>query len=94
MAVLNLKSSAESSTVSIMTSVNTASHAVVLRSEAQTVLTVDLAIRAANAAKQIDVAFDLAVRAALQIVDKIPGHEPFGPELQRIQVVSPTVRSE
>ncbi|KZT66203.1 hypothetical protein DAEQUDRAFT_730550 [Daedalea quercina L-15889] len=58
----------------------------ILRSEAQTVLTVDLAVRTASAAKQFDVAFDLAVTGALQIVDKIEGHEPFGPELLRIQV--------
>ena len=66
----------------------TPANQVLLRSEAQTVLTVDLAVRAANAAKQIDVAFDLAANAAVQLVDKIPGHEPFGPELVRIQAVS------
>ena len=70
-----------------MTSITTTSKTI-LRSEAQTVLTVDLAVRAANAAKQIDVAFELAVAGAEGIVDNIPGHEPFAPELRRIQAVS------
>lgn len=67
---------------------NTTTSQIILRSEAETVLTVDLAIRAANGAKQIDVAFELAVGAAVNIVDKLSGHEPFAPELLRIQVVS------
>ncbi|KZT66202.1 hypothetical protein DAEQUDRAFT_730547 [Daedalea quercina L-15889] len=57
----------------------------ILRSNAQASLTVDLAVRAASAAKQVDVVFDVAVTAALFVVDIISGHEPFAPQLLRIQ---------
>lgn len=61
-----------------------------LGSQAAYGMTVDMAVRAAEAAKQIDLKIDSAYTKALDFLDKFPGnHEPFAPQLLRIQVVSP-----